>query len=215
MFIRLEYQTENKNILWGVKEILQSDFSQKELEEKSISVRDNFKNSEVHLINKISIELPLFEDFEFWDQFKQDVLPTLSKAKVIKNLHVSHNPKIMNRKTIEIFVRQIAKLFGYLLGSPVGILNVDLVSYIDLKVENKKTQPIWDFRDHEFVCVLEQSAWNCEYGGKHDLIFTTLKSMSSNLEPIDQNDDIRPKINRTINIAETLRKNREAASKVK
>ena len=64
-------------------------FFTKELEEKSISVRDNFKNSEVHLINKIGIELPLFEDFEFWDQFKQDVLPTLSKAKVIKNLHVS------------------------------------------------------------------------------------------------------------------------------
>ena len=37
--------------------------------------------------------------------------------------------------------------------------------------------------------------------------------MSSDLEPIDQNDDIRPKINRTINIAETLEKIEKQASK--
>lgn len=215
MFIRLEYDNDLRKTLWSVKEILHSDFSKEEIIEKSNDVRNNFKEKPVNLINKVSVELPLIEDEKFWEEFKNDTLPTLKNSKVIKCLHVGHNPKIMNGKVLEIFCRQIARLFGYLLECPVVLLEVDMVSYIDLVKNNKKTQVLWDFRDHEFVCMLDQTAWNCEFGGKHELIFTTLKSMSRDLQPLEQQNEIKPKINRTINIAETLRKNREAAKLLK
>lgn len=212
MIIRLEYHPETKSIVWGTSEILWNDFEPEEIFRKSNSIRDNFVESDVNLVTNISVELPLFEDDQFWKDIRRDLIPTLSNTKVIKKLHINHSPKIMNKKTIQIFVRQIAKLFGCMKGLPICIMEVDIQSYIDLLKKNSLSQPIFDLREHEFVYYLESSSWNCEFKNKHDLIFTTTRTMTPEAA---ESAEIKPKPNRTVNISETLRKNRLLAQKMR